>query len=629
VLACAWTLLPAAAGANCLANPDTVTRELQNLAERDGAKALAEVRARIDASNALGHAIPEQLAALYAVEAESYSILDLDSQAREAVRKGLALVPSPTDPVHVDLLVTYAENAYDAAGIADALHSVDAARVVQPRGSLADTCLLITQGLLQYRQDRSDLAIASLVQAYRDSTAADRQSARMVAASVLSMVVRDAGDYVQALALNQEVIEWDERRGATSSLSVNRYLRSKILNLMGRYPDAIEELGQARVLSRQLNDTQGVAYADLLDCSARIELNQLDRAAAACNDALRAFSDSQASNDVKETQGLLARIDLADGRPQEALNRLDGVLDQHGADLTPVHVALLYQSRARANAALHNYRDAYADLSEYARRYADANDAEKTKTAAALRARFETDREIERNTRLKRELGASREESQRQARELKWNAIAVTFGVLIIALLIYFLVVNRSYRQQLFKLASQDALTGLANRRRTAEFATAALAEATPQRQLTIGIIDLDHFKSINDRCGHATGDYVLKEFARLGRESIRPSDVLGRWGGEEFLLVMPDTPLEVALATLERIRTLMFAIKLPATGAGLRVSLSAGLAASMKHGRSLDEMIARADSALYVAKNEGRDLVRVADDTYLSTTSIRRAIRN
>jgi PleD family two-component response regulator len=66
----------------------------------------------------------------------------------------------------------------------------------------------------------------------------------------------------------------------------------------------------------------------------------------------------------------------------------------------------------------------------------------------------------------------------------------------------------------------------------------------------------------------------------------------------------------------------------LPTSGAGLRVSLSAGLAISLRHGRSLDEMIARADSALYVAKNEGRDLVRVADESFLSTTAIRRAIR-
>jgi diguanylate cyclase (GGDEF)-like protein len=108
----------------------------------------------------------------------------------------------------------------------------------------------------------------------------------------------------------------------------------------------------------------------------------------------------------------------------------------------------------------------------------------------------------------------------------------------------------------------------------------------------------------------------------------VRTQDMLGRWGGEEFLLIMPDATLEVAIATLERLRTLVFGINLPSSGSGLRVSMSAGLATRDAQVRSLDELIARADAALYVAKNEGRDLVRVADEKFLTTTGIRRATR-
>jgi len=399
--------------------------------------------------------------------------------------------------------------------------------------------------------------------------------------------------------------------------------------LMGKYASAIEEFAEARKLSVQLNDTQGVAFADLHDCTARIELGQLQRAALECNHALRGFTAAHSADEVKDALALLARIDLANGDADKALATLNKVLDQGGADLLPSRVAALFQLRARANAALGKYAGAYIDLTEYARRYEAANDLERSKAAAALRARFETDREIERNAQLKRELGVSQEQSQRQAQQLRWNAIVVSSGVLVIALLIYFLVANRRYRQQLVKLASQDGLTGLPNRRRTAELATAALAAATAtESPLTIAIIDMDHFKIINDRCGHATGDFVLREFARVGREALRHSDVLGRWGGEEFLLVMPGANLEVAQASLERMRTLVFGIQLPASGAGLRVSVSAGLATSFRHGRSLDEMIARADAALYIAKNEGRDLVRVADESFLSTTGTRRALR-
>ncbi len=119
------------------------------------------------------------------------------------------------------------------------------------------------------------------------------------------------------------------------------------------------------------------------------------------------------------------------------------------------------------------------------------------------------------------------------------------------------------------------------------------------------------------------------KEFARAGREALRESDILGRWGGEEFLLVMPETPLDLAVASLERLRTLVFGIRLPTTGSGLRVSLSAGLSTSDEKARSLDELIARADAALYTAKNDGRDAIRIADGNEQTwSTGMRRALR-
>jgi diguanylate cyclase (GGDEF)-like protein len=380
-----------------------------------------------------------------------------------------------------------------------------------------------------------------------------------------------------------------------------------------------------------LGDEQGAGRADLGICESHIELGELVAAKTECANALRILSASQDADTVKSTRALMARIDLREGRPATALATLNAVLDQRGADLSPVGVAALYELRAGANAQMHHYRQAYDDLREYARRHAAANEAERHQQAGALRARFETDREIERNTSLARELQRSREQSKRQARELRWNAVVLTAGMSIIVLLIYFLIANRRFRKQLVKLASQDGLTGLPNRRRAAELATAALQTArTTGQPLVIAIIDMDHFKAINDRCGHATGDHVLMEFARAGGEALRSTDVLGRWGGEEFLLVMAGATLEVAVATLERLRTLVFGIRLPASGAGLRVSLSAGVAAFDRNVKSLDELIARADAALYAAKNDGRDLVRIADSGHgAGAHAIRRAQRN
>ena len=624
-----WTFGLQPAAAACIPNADPAIRALQILVDQDANAALKKVAQLLKTELTAPMPNGQRLASLYSVQAQAYSILELESKARDAVFKGLKYATDNTDPVRIMLLSLYAENVYDQAGIAAAVKTTEEAQAVQKRGSLEDICLLIGRGLLQYREDREDLAIGSLTQAYRSSTTPALAEQHVLAAGVLATVLRGMGDYPQALALNQEAIDWDTAQHSPLALSVDRFLRGRILILMQKYAQAIDEFDDARKLSAMLNDTQGVAFADVRVCESRIELGQLIKARAACENALFTFIASRFSDEVKETEALLARIDLAEGHPEKALATLNEVLDHSGTDVLPLRVASLYQWRARTNAALHNYRDAYNDLSEYMRRYVSTNDADRTKQAVALRARFETDREIERNALLKRELDLSHEQSQRQAQQLRWNAIAAVSAVLVIALLMYFLVSNFRYRQQLVRLASTDGLTGLPNRRRTAELATDALAAATDSdKPLTIAIIDMDHFKFVNDRCGHATGDYVLREFARLGRESVRPEDALGRWGGEEFLLIMPDATAEVAIATLERLRTLVFGINLPPSGAGLRVSLSAGLATRDRQVRSLDELIARADSALYVAKNEGRDLVRVADEKFMTTGGIRRANR-
>jgi diguanylate cyclase (GGDEF)-like protein len=631
MLFAACCLLQPRAFAACLPSADNVIRPLQTLVNQDAKTALAKVKALLAAESAAVHPNGQRLAALYDVQAQAYSILELEADARDAVAKGLQYATGAQDPTRVNLLATLAENVYEQTEIDSADQLIESAHKLQTQGSLADTCLLIGRGLLQSRENREDLAIASLTQAYHDSAVAGFAEPRILAAGNLSTVLRGMGDYAQALNLNQEALAWDTKQKAPLALSVDHFLRGRILLLMGKYEEAIDEFNESGRLSAQFDDRQGVAYVDARVCEARIALGQLNHARPACNNALKTFTATKYWDQAKDTKALLARIDLAQGNPERALATLNEVLDHQGADLLPTRVAELYEWRARTNAALRSYRDAYLDLTEYMSRYTAINDAVRSRTAAALRARFETDQEIARNASLKRELAESQERAQRQAQQLRWNEFVAASGVLVIALLVYFLISNYRYRRQLVRLASQDGLTGLPNRRRTVELAKAALASAdeagTP---LAVAIIDMDHFKIINDRCGHATGDHVLKGFAHAGRNALRPDDVLGRWGGEEFLLIMPGATLQVALATLERLRTLTFGIHLPSSGAGLRVSLSAGVTIYDRVVRSLDELIARADSALYVAKNEGRDRVQVADENFQTSSSgIRRFTRS
>ena len=610
----AATLINGAAHASCLELTSPGIRALQNLSGRDPKKAIEAVAVQLDAAARANPVDEERIAASYAVEAQAYSLLELDADARAAALKGLQLASLPNDSTHLTLQMTYAENVYDASGISAALAALEKARSLQLPDSRADLCLQITIGRIQNRQGRSDLAILTLTQAYRSSLALSIPELRVVAARALSPVMRAVGDLKQALALNQEVIDWERTHNSTLTLSVSYYLQAQILSEMHDYRAALEQNQQGRRLSAQLGDERGIAYADLAACRVQLELEQLAGARTDCENALRTFKLSRSIDARKDADTLLARLDLAEGHPDRALARLNQVLSRDGADLQPRQLPSVYELRARANASLQRYPEAYHDLSEYVKRYLARTEAEQAQQMATLRARFETDREIQRNNLLQRELALAGERAQRQKTQLHWVVIGGCLSVMVTALLSYLLVINRRYRRQLIKLATEDSLTGLPNRGRTASLAKEALARTGGTGQpLCLALIDLDRFKAINDRFGHATGDRVLQEFAAIASASIRPTDTLGRWGGEEFLLVLPNTTLDTGLSILDHLRLQAGLIRASDEKSDLHVSISAGLATACEEPCSLDEIIAQADRALYEAKNSGRDLVRYA----------------
>ncbi|HEV7137848.1 MAG TPA: GGDEF domain-containing protein [Steroidobacteraceae bacterium] len=626
-------LAPRTARADCFPVSDPAYVTLDPLVDVNARQALSTVSARLEAlSRTAGARDARQLAALYAVQADAYNILELDHQARAAAGKGLALVAGATDPLRLELLSTAALAIYTEDGIRDAIASIGAAQASQPQDSLSGLCLGITLGILQRRAGENALATRTLTRAYHDSETPERAEAHSGAAVELSSALRGVGDFQEALTLVREKIAWDDAHGDSLALSVSTYLEGEDLNAMRDFRGAIATFQRARSISVSLADTQGIAFANMRICQSLIELGRDQSALPRCDSAAHVFAASKSTDVLKQTQEYMAEIYLQAGHPRQALGLLDQVLDHDGTDMDANMVGIGYRTRAQARDALHHYRRAYLDLAEYLRRYRAENLARRMRLQETVRERFLAEREIARNAVLQRQLEVTRQRATRQTETLRWVAAAGTAGALVIALLSYILIINLRLRRQLLRLATEDNLTGMPNRGRTAALATAALEAAAAQnRPLTIAIIDLDHFKAINDRCGHATGDHVLREFARVSRGSLRDADVLGRWGGEEFLLILPGTTLDAALASIERLRVLALAIRVP-YGEGeapLRVTFSAGLATTADGARSLDEIIGRADAALYEAKNEGRDLVRIDRESYqTASTAVRRALR-
>lgn len=181
--------------------------------------------------------------------------------------------------------------------------------------------------------------------------------------------------------------------------------------------------------------------------------------------------------------------------------------------------------------------------------------------------------------------------------------LCVTFGFL--------LMLNYRLLTDLQVIASHDALTGALNRRSIEEEAARLKARCERTKDtLAITMIDIDHFKSINDRYGHPVGDEVLRRLAKIAQTSIRANDYFARYGGEEFCILLPSTTESEAWALAERLRITYAEVILDIGVESLSSTISIGVAGSSSIGLEFSSLMAAADQALYRAKQQGRDRV-------------------
>jgi diguanylate cyclase (GGDEF)-like protein len=197
-------------------------------------------------------------------------------------------------------------------------------------------------------------------------------------------------------------------------------------------------------------------------------------------------------------------------------------------------------------------------------------------------------------------------------RDTLYLNLAICIFITAIVLLATSLTINR-YQSRLEEMATTDKLTALANRQAFDLLMPQAISEARRDRApLLAMLVDIDRFKTVNDRHGHLAGDAVLQGVARIVKAELRASDIVCRWGGEEFLVVLKRTPLSQGEALAERIRASVGAQSFSLGGASVGVTVSVGLAQYVE-GDEPDALIERADKALYEAKALGRDRVRSA----------------
>jgi diguanylate cyclase (GGDEF)-like protein len=201
-----------------------------------------------------------------------------------------------------------------------------------------------------------------------------------------------------------------------------------------------------------------------------------------------------------------------------------------------------------------------------------------------------------------------------QLSHLQWIILAIMFTTLLLeARLIYQPMVRRivDFGTEVLLVASTDALTAVANRRGFVEQCTAELARTQRyERPLSMLMLDTDHFKTVNDTYGHPAGDQALKQLADVLLRGLRPTDLLGRVGGEEFAVLLPETSLHGATAVAERLRRTVAAMDVRHEQSSFRLTVSIGVAQVAEGDANIDSVWQMADRLLYRAKEQGRNCV-------------------
>jgi diguanylate cyclase (GGDEF)-like protein len=190
-----------------------------------------------------------------------------------------------------------------------------------------------------------------------------------------------------------------------------------------------------------------------------------------------------------------------------------------------------------------------------------------------------------------------------------YMVIVLAFHATLIAVVVGRLLADLRHRSK------HDGLTGLLNRRAIEEGIEAQIRRSLRSGEaFSVLMLDLDHFKSVNDRFGHAVGDQALKHVAAVLKAGVRGVDDIGRIGGEEFVALMPGASLEAAGPVAERLRAQLAAQPVPLDASSVPVTISIGIAQWSGKAEDMSRLLVRADTALYRAKQQGRDRVIAAN---------------
>jgi len=469
---------------------------------------------------------------------------------------------------------------------------------------------LFSRGYLRGLQGQYAAGLADLKRAESTFEDINLPDHALTALNAIAILYNRMGDYAQAIHIYDRALKAQREAGMRREQAVTLHNLGRANENLQEWDAADKAFQESLAISRELTYARGEAYA----------LRGLGAVANARNDPQGALTTlERASTLQRQTPDarLHAQIQLARGVALHKLRRLPASVDaleealavfRQADSLTELRATHAELSSVLAD--MGNWRDAYAHLASSMetaeRQFRNQIDQRFT----TLKVEFDTATKEKENALLVRENEANQKalEQGRRARSLQATVIAL---IVVLAALLATLAIHQwRTTRRMRTLAMTDELTGVPNRRALLT-RLAPLVEAPNKRTHTMLIIDIDHFKSINDQFGHPEGDEALKLVAATLRGEVREPAFIGRLGGEEFAVVVPDSDVEAGRQLAERFRESVMKIDTRRWLADRRLTVSIGLTISKAVGDTPSHMLQRADAALYEAKRAGRNCVR------------------
>ena len=586
-------LVPGAAFARCVGADDPVVQQAELEIGRNPAAAIAWI------DRAIARTDPDdrrRVANLHLAQTIAYSMDgQLDAKIFDEAERLAAEFPA-SDPINLFVRIPQADRLEDKADREEARQAILQDVETLPANAGTRACLGLDLAVSYSDDNNLQRAFDLTSRAYRNTDGDTFPRAHAEAASILGYLVSIGRDFEYALRLHSEALDF-YLSNELYDLAANEHVVRGYTELEAdNIQDALADFEASVEQAKSYGNSYAVAYAEQGLCLAALEGGMIARARPACiasYDALDQANEPMAYR-AGVAKGMLL---LAEGRASEALKAIERVFERKYKPLGYEDEIEAYETRAKALSALGRSEEAYQDMVRAAKLTSDDHKIAQASATGVAQARFQT-------RQLKSELAQEQRSSQESRRLALAVIIGSATGLVLLGMLVFTLLRHRS---EFRKLAMLDPLTNLANRRATLHEADEILGgPATIRPRATTALLDIDRFKRCNDRFGHDAGDQILREFARVVKRCVRPDDIVGRWGGEEFLVIFPALCAEKAEQVIERIRR-EAEVQPFELAPDFTLRFSAGIAEIEEAGDDMQECIRLADRRLYQAKAMGR----------------------